>query len=377
MDTNQKRWLSRVERKIGWALKDAPAWIQNDRDVVRAAIERNPTDETIEYAIKQTGWALEYAPDRMKNDPVVVIDAVTKSGAALRYASDNLRASDEIIDRAVRQEPTALQFALGGKNQSVAKLKATGVFDDIAFYDSNKPRVVLSTRFSLGENTSATATIFALLMKKNMYFQKFNVYFPNAYNKSTCDPEWTNIKHKCRGTFETCEKEPEFKTGVPQEHKSCWRYSYRYQLETGLAMVQIVEYYYAGESAGNSEELQKAEHVIGNGQNIETEMAKMVGIKVFRCFQPVDERGNKAEFDESVMEDIAQVIETWYEEDPNNREECNLHWKRALGKWWLQQEDNLDLAALSSGDRSNSLKFDAEKSLTLTDVTEKLYSEEA
>eukprot|EP00546_Thalassionema_frauenfeldii_P002341 CAMPEP_0178938464 /NCGR_PEP_ID=MMETSP0786-20121207/26345_1 /TAXON_ID=186022 /ORGANISM="Thalassionema frauenfeldii, Strain CCMP 1798" /LENGTH=231 /DNA_ID=CAMNT_0020617185 /DNA_START=135 /DNA_END=826 /DNA_ORIENTATION=- len=222
-----------------------------------------------------------------------------KWGAALQHASTNLRCNDEIVATAVRQMPTALQFALGGRNQSKIFLKTAGIFEDINEYNADKPRIILSTRFSLGENTSTTATIFALLMKQHPYFkQSFNIYFPNAYDKNTCDPEWTNIGHMCRGTFDTCKMDDELKVGVPQEHKSCWRYSYRYELEIGVAtaMVQVAEYYYAGEEAGNSKEENIDRHVVGNGQSIETEMASLVGRKVFRCFQPVNE-GRRFEFD--------------------------------------------------------------------------------
>jgi len=68
-------------------------------------------------------------------------------------------------------------------------------------------------------------------------------------------------------------------------------------------------------------------------------MAKQVGRKVFRCFQPVSEDGIRKEFDAGIMEDIAMATEKWYEEDPNNLEECNLQWKRMLGTWWLQKEN--------------------------------------
>mmetsp|Transcript_23758 Transcript_23758/g.36056 ORF Transcript_23758/g.36056 Transcript_23758/m.36056 type:complete len:98 (-) Transcript_23758:322-615(-) len=96
-------------------------------------------------------------------------------------------------------------------------------------------------------------------------------------------------------------------------------------------MVQVAEYYYAGEEAGNSKEENIDRHVVGNGQSIETEMASLVGRKVFRCFQPVNE-GRRFEFDASTIDDTARVIEKWYEEDPENLEEkCNLRWKHVLG----------------------------------------------
>ena len=136
-------------------------------------MENNPSEATAMVAIRWTGWALKYSYDDMKNNPEVVLTAVEKSGSALAYASKHLRCDDDIITAAVRQNPTALQFAKGGKNQSKTFLRAAGLFDDINHYDSTKQKVVLSTRFSLGEETSTTVTIFSLLMKKNPIFQTF------------------------------------------------------------------------------------------------------------------------------------------------------------------------------------------------------------
>ena len=117
-----------------------------------------------------------------------VLTAVATRGSALAYTSHDLRCNDNVITAAVRQNPTALQFTKGGKNQSKAFLCAAGLLDDITLYDPTEQKVVLSTRFSLGEETSTTATIFSLLMKKNQYFNRFNSYFPNAFDKTTCDP---------------------------------------------------------------------------------------------------------------------------------------------------------------------------------------------
>ena len=101
-----------------------------------------------------------------------------------------------------------------------------------------------------------------------------------------------------------------------------------------------MEYYYAGERQGGSNNVsQVAGHVVGDGQNIETELAASVGRKVFRCFQPVNEEGEREKFDASTVHDLETVVEKWYEEDPTNLEECNLRWRWALGKFWLQEED--------------------------------------
>ena len=97
-------------------------------------------------------------------------------------------------------------------------------------------------------------------------------------------------------------------------------------------MVQIVEYYNAGEEGKNS-----AQHIIGKGQNIETEMASTVGRKVFRCFQPVTPEGKRIEFQASMICDIAERIQYWNEKDSSNLEDCNLYWKKLLGIWIVRE----------------------------------------
>ena len=101
-----------------------------------------------------------------QNDRDADLTALTTRGGALAYASDNLRYDDDVIVTAVRQNPTALKFAMGEKNQLKAFLCIAGLWDEISHYNPNKTKVVLSTRFSLAETTSTTATIFALLLKK-------------------------------------------------------------------------------------------------------------------------------------------------------------------------------------------------------------------
>ena len=215
----------RVEKYDGWTLEDATPVILQDDDIIRVAMENNPSDSTSMFTIGQTGWALKNSSEDMKKEQDAVLTAVSKRGSALVYVSDDLRCNDKVIATAVQQNPTALQFAKGGKNQSKAFLRATGLFDDIDIYDFREGKVVLSTRFSLGEEASTTATIFSLLMKRNSYFRHFNTYFPNAFDKTTCDPNWTDINPLCRGTFITCCRPEEFRTGVPTDD-SCWRYSF-------------------------------------------------------------------------------------------------------------------------------------------------------
>jgi len=189
---------------------------------------------------------------------------------------------------------------------------------------SAKKKIVLSTRFSLGGYISNTVKKFAQLLEKHPLFKDYEVYYPNATDKNTCDPSWTNFYHPCRGTFDTCEKEAELKLGIPQEDKCCWRYSFRYQVEHAFVLVQVVEYYHGqfwdyGDD-GNS-------HIIGKAQRIESEMAKDAGTKVFRCFQPthqVNDTWMKEDFGVDDVDNLAEEVKKWLDDDCANMDECDL-----------------------------------------------------
>lgn len=201
--------------------------------------------------------------------------AVRNNGWALQYASDALREDKEIVKLAVKKTPESLKYAKGGLNQDKDCLVAAGIWIDEEAHEEKKnlndnaKRFVLSTKFSLAEGSTSTATLFAHLLNRHSYFKESVIYSPNAWDKNTCDPNWTDIDHPCRGTFGTCQMERELKIGVPQEHKCCWRYSFRWQLMK------------AKRSGGTMYQLQEPMG-LGNGQKIETEMAEEVGIKVIR-----------------------------------------------------------------------------------------------
>ncbi len=232
------------------------------------------------------------------------MEAVRQDGRALEYASHDLRCTKEVVLTAVRQNPTSLTYALGGLNQDRDCLAMAGLFDDK--YDrlsnANATRVVMSTKFSLSGNTSDYPTKLALLLKKHPYFNNSIVYFPNSWSKDTCDPNWTDIRHPCQGTFVTSGKPAEFKIGVPKENKSCWRYSFRYQLEkakeTGGFMVQVAKY-------SREEEC----HILGLGQQIETKMANQVGVKIFRIYQNPAYPFNRVE---DTVRGFVKCVESWY-----------------------------------------------------------------
>ena len=108
------------------------------------------------------------------------------------------------------------------------------------------------------------------------------VYSPNAFDKKTCDPEWTNLDWPCRGTDETCAYHNVLTKDGKPTNDCCWRYSFRSQLQeatdTGGFMLQLVE---TGEYSGKINDA-----TLGRGQLIELEMAQSIGTKVFQVYRP-------------------------------------------------------------------------------------------
>ena len=267
---------------------------------------RNHDPEVVGHACTSYGLALQYTTHELQMlYPIIVRQACEENGMALRYAAPILRMDKEIVIAAVKSKPEALKYALNGLAQDPDCLVAAQLWDDTSStrigsmgrssrsmnhvmapsisksqqtlrnakctgstalssntvssidaatsttsrVNGGMRHIVLSTKFSLGENCTSTATQFTVLLKQHPYIQNgnFTIYSPNAFDKTTCDPEWTNIHHPCRGTFETCQiPHPEHKTGEPS-HESCWRYSFRYQLQlakqTNGLMIQLAELY--------------------------------------------------------------------------------------------------------------------------------------
>ena len=245
------------------------------------------------------------------------------STSALQHASDDLRGDKEVVLTAVKSDSESLKFALNGLNQDPECLIAAKLWDEN--YESNgqitpidATKIVLSTRFSLNARSSSTATQFTKELKLHPYIRDgdFVVYSPNAFSKGTCDPEWTRLEWTCRGTYKCCKMvEESLKTGVPQPG-CCWRYSFRYQLEeakrTEGFMIQLVDC----DMRGN-------DHVLGKGQQIETEMARDVGTKVFRVYQPAW-NGNARSFRQNDIGEIVNKIKEWYEGDCKRKLRCDI-----------------------------------------------------
>jgi len=115
----------------------------------------------------------------------------------------------------------------------------------------------------------------------------------------------TNIAHPCRGTLSTCTI-PE-KDNLTHETKrpcstSCWRLAFRFHQEECKAtkgfMIQVEE-----------------EQGLGDGQKIETEMAKQMGLKLFRTYtndDVVEYAGPLTAFHYKGIEAISKAVQEWY-----------------------------------------------------------------
>ena len=309
--------LSALHLKGGFELRNATNELKDDRQVVMAAVT-------------ERGLALIHASDNLKGNKEVVLAAVANDGLAHRLATKQLQGDLQVVLAAVSNKPEVLKYALGGLNQDEDCWKAAKLYIDEHPQDSigaekekNKSRlpkklghtqIVLSTKFSLNDQCNANATTFTVVLNKTTYFtsqnrkKNFIVYSPNAFSKSTCDPNWTSLEWPCRGTLTTCRKQdPSQKKDIAPTNDSCWRYSFRCHLDhakqTNGFMIQVVDY-----------DSNKKRHVLGDGQKIEIIMAFEVGIKVFRVCQPVNGVGLASDFTSEHMKEVVLQIKEWYAE---------------------------------------------------------------
>merc|ERR1711956_196660 len=132
--------------------------------------------------------------------------------------------------------------------------------------------------------------------KTDAFLGQFKAYNPNAWCEKSCDPNFTDISHPCRGTLSTCgipESENCTAEGRPK-NTSCWRFSFRVHQQDCKAsngfMIQVQE-------IGG----------LGAGQNIETEMANQAGLKMFRTVTKKDTFGVYQ------MYYVAKAVQAWYD----------------------------------------------------------------
>jgi hypothetical protein len=319
---NDKELVLRICQLDGYAIKHASEELQDDSEILLEASKRCKV-------------AFEYASERLRDDSTIILEACRQQGAALNFASSRLRASKYIVLVAVTSDPDALKFAGGGLNQDQDCLVAAGLWEK-DYYNgagdlsakADTRKIVLSTKFSLSPDSHSQATQVAILLKSHPYIQagNFEIYSPNAFDKSSCDPEWTRFDWPCRGTFETCRmKDPLLKMGVPTT-ECCWRYSFRYQLQDAAEsrgfMIQLVE------AATKLRYTYGCSQSLGAGQTIEREMAQNLRTKIFRVHAPIKHPGRKYEYEKTIIREEIEVviscIQEWYDGDCIDMSECTI-----------------------------------------------------
>jgi len=263
---------------------------------------------------KNKGLALKLASDHYKADKDVVLAAVNNDGDALQYASDNLRKDKDVVIAAAKNKGSALKFAMNHLNQDPDCLKAAGLFDDEADKTYARPeKATLSVKFSLAEQSTTYATEFAKGMKEDEFLRNFKTYNPNAWCKKSCDPNFTDLNHRCRGSLSTCEFQsknlhPDTQRPCPE---SCWRFAFRFHQQESKDsqgfMIQVEE-----------------QNGLGDGQKIETEMAREVKLKVFRTYSNWDTVSASGFYSFDGMKAISKAIQEWYENGCANNDLENV-----------------------------------------------------
>merc|ERR1712008_441776 len=227
-----------------------------------------------------------------------------------KFGSPELRADKTIVLSAVRNAPGALQFSKDWC-QDPECLKAAGIWEEQLRVFERTEQAVLSLKFSLAEESSPYATDFAVAMRKDPFLGQFKTHNPNAWNKRSCDPKYTDMSPPCRGSQATCQI-PEHENLAAATRKpcatSCWRVAFRFQQEecksTNGFMVQVEE------MAG-----------LGGGQQIETEMAKQVGLKIFRAYT----NSASTSFFRLLMEEcLTPRVRAWYDSGCANMDLENI-----------------------------------------------------
>ena len=91
-------------QKLGYSLRSASKRLQDDKDVVLAAITQDRNYGTTTYNLK-------YASERLRNDEEIILTAVNMLGYSLQFASQRLRDDRNIVNSAVSSTGKALEFA--------------------------------------------------------------------------------------------------------------------------------------------------------------------------------------------------------------------------------------------------------------------------
>ena len=325
---DNREFLLAAIRENGRALEYAALDLRADRDVVLTAVqadgrvlrcatqELRADREVVLAAVRENGDALQYAASDLCADREVVLAAVRQNGQALRFASEGCRRDRAVVVAAACQDSLAVKFALAGLNQDHEVLQAARLSKSRPAHGQR--RIVLSVRFGFHEEASDFSSLVHQRLQANAYFRDWALHNPNAFSKGFCGAQngvmATDSGYPCRGTSETCTLAEELE-GRPTV-KSCWRYSFGWHLRDAQAhggyMLQVVErqvYRMNPALVGDLE--------LGAGQKIEEEMARSMGLPIFRLEQAGNELskdvyGIDAEADEHLITILAAKVDQWW-----------------------------------------------------------------
>lgn len=134
MDWQNKQEVLQAVSVMGSSLEFVKPPLNNDRDIVIAALKNDPL--AIKYAspefqndpkfldevndirnitnaiemVKKDGLALKFLPEHLKNNYEVCMAAVTNNGLALQYVPKELRENEVILKKALKENGLAIEF---------------------------------------------------------------------------------------------------------------------------------------------------------------------------------------------------------------------------------------------------------------------------
>lgn len=113
-----------THNKNGWLLQSLKPELQNDPDVILAALKASSmviassvvgknfrNDRYImDMVVQSEPYTLKYASKKLKNDKSLVLSAVRNNGICLQFASENLRNCSEVVLEAIQNNPSAYLY---------------------------------------------------------------------------------------------------------------------------------------------------------------------------------------------------------------------------------------------------------------------------
>lgn len=341
-------------RQNGLALRHAAGDMRADREVVVAAVLQSPEAldftsadlvadrEVMLAAVTKDGRLLERAPEGLKADREmllaayrgmglelsdglktsqdVVVAAASKDGSMLQYAADTLRSDDGVVREIIQESPRALTWAKGGLSRNRRMTALVGMSEGVCS--------VLSVKVPAAGRPPCSMSPFSTLVCDKVIehgmLGPFNAYNPNAVRRAFCGPEdrLMDAAWPCRGQCgvfcamaadSTCDLRPPCAEASEPSSHCCWRRAFRWHIERaqrlGGFMIQVVErptvhhYHSCDEWDGDL--------TLSEGQQVEAEMAREVGLTIFRLEMPNEWDTLSESKVDPLVADLAMEVVTW------------------------------------------------------------------